>query len=168
MKKLLNNKKACKFLLAVYILALVYFVILKLYMPFEYILISRQHILESRVQGYYNVNFIPFRSIISYFNPSIGINYWNILGNTIPFVILGILSAAAGKENVKLMKVWIADMILILCFEVFQFIVCVGTFDVDDIILNGISCFIGLYLFDKLDKKRKEYGRRDVRRKYSR
>ena len=51
------------------------------------------------------------------------------------------------------MKVWIADMILILCFGVFQFIICVGTFDVDDIILNGIPCFIGLYLFDKVYKK---------------
>ena len=152
-KKLLDNKKICKAILTVYIFILIYFVIFKLYMPFEYIMFSRQNVLANRAQGYYNINLIPFHSILSYFDLSVGINYWNILGNTIPFAVLGALSGTVKKENTKLLRVWFFDILLIFLFEMIQFVICIGTFDVDDIILNGSFCYIGIVLYKWLIDK---------------
>lgn len=42
---------------------------------------------------------------------------------------------------------------LILFFEVVQFVTCVGFFDVDDIIMNGFSCLIGITFASLIIKK---------------
>ncbi|WP_455716103.1 VanZ family protein [Anaerosporobacter sp.] len=40
-------------------------------------------------------------------------------------------------------------MLLIVSFELLQLITCIGVFDIDDILLNGVSCYIGIILYCK-------------------
>lgn len=150
--KIFCNKKICKLVLSVYIGLLTYFVILKLYLPKENVIIAHDLILRNRAAGYYNINLTPFKSIRAYITPSQGINYINILGNTLPFVLLGVLTAISSNKK-SMIKLLLFNIFLILIFEILQFVTCIGVFDIDDIMLNSISCYIGIIVYVKAINK---------------
>lgn len=157
MKKILMdticNKKICKLVLFVYIGLLSYFVIFKLYLPKENVIFARELILRNRAAGYYNANLIPFKSIRAYINPTLGINYINLLGNTLPFIFLGVLTAIQKNNKTNVAKLLLFNILLIVGFEIMQFVTCVGVLDIDDIILNSISCYIGIIVYLKAKSK---------------
>ena len=94
-------------------------------------------------------NLIPFGTISSYFvrlsegsiNKAIVVT--NILGNLIAFAPLGILLPLISKEKFsKLLNFIITMVVIIFIIEIIQFITLVGSFDVDDLILNVIGSVI--------------------------
>lgn len=135
---IMKNKKLWKIIAVTYSLFLLCFVILKLQNGF----LAREHILHDRSAGYWNINLIPFQSIKEMIENK---NLTNILGNTLPFLLLGVFILLATK-NFKIIKATIKCTCLILFFEILQFVTCLGFFDIDDILVNVISCFLGILL----------------------
>ena len=94
-------------------------------------------------QGSVHYNLIPFRSVqtqIKYIT-----QWWalkNLLGNIIPFIPFGFLLPITYKKFSSAIKVLFVGLASILLIETFQFFTKLGSFDVDDIILNmiGIVC----------------------------
>ncbi len=94
------------------------------------------------------INLVPFRTIETYISDmSFGVAFINILGNIIPFIPLGFLIPMAFPSQRKIIKTMILCLFLICSIEILQLSFFLGSFDIDDIILNQISCIIGYILF---------------------
>ena len=100
------------------------------------------------VQGSINYNLIPFRSMSVQIRH---ITQWwalkNLLGNIIPFVPFGFLLPIAYRKFTSAIKVLPTGLVSILLIELFQFFTKLGSFDVDDIILNMIGIICGYLMF---------------------
>jgi glycopeptide antibiotics resistance protein len=98
----------------------------------------------------YNYNLIPFNTIKQYianrdhFNTDTWVK--NLFGNILLFIPLGILGPLL---NVRLLRptLFLESVIsLLFCVELIQLFTKVGSFDIDDIILNTFGALIGLLL----------------------
>ena len=100
------------------------------------------------MQGSINYNLIPFRSMstqIEYIT-----QWWalkNLLGNIISFIPFGFLLPITYKKFSSAISVFFTGLASILLIEIFQFITKLGSFDVDDIILNMIGIVGGYLIF---------------------
>jgi len=93
-------------------------------------------------------NFIPFKTILEYLSKSqnMRISVKNILGNIVAFAPFGfLLSLLIGRIN-KFKSIILSAFVLSLMFEIIQLLTAIGTFDVDDILLNLLGAVLG-YLF---------------------
>ncbi len=137
--------KILKILWWVYIALLFVFVVVKFKGSF-YELSNR--INSYSMQGSINYNFIPFRSISTQFKY---ITQWwalkNLLGNIIPFIPFGLLLPITYKKFSSTISVFFTGLASILLIEIFQFFTKLGSFDVDDIILNMIGIVCGYLMF---------------------
>lgn len=81
--------------------------------------------------------------------------FYNVIGNCIWFVPLGLLFPAIYKEyrDHFARTVFIGFVVSVL-IEILQFILCTGVTDIDDIIFNTIGTAVGYFLWDILDKLR--------------
>ena len=72
----------------------------------------------------------------------------NLLGNIIPFIPFGFLLPVTYKKFSSAISVFVIGLASILVIESFQFFTKLGSFDVDDIILNmtGIVCGYVIFL----------------------
>ena len=99
-------------------------------------------------QGSMNYNLIPFRSISDQISR---ITQWwalkNLLGNIIPFAPFGFLLPITYRKFNSAIKVLPIGLASILLIEIFQFFTKLGSFDVDDIILNMIGIVCGYLTF---------------------
>ena len=68
---------------------------------------------------------------------------FNLLGNTLPFMPFGYLLPKAYRNVSTLWKVLLLGLMFVLFAETGQLITNLGTFDVDDIILNMFAIFLG-------------------------
>lgn len=129
----------------VYIVLLFIFVVIKFKGSFSE--------LSDRIRSYsnpdsINYNLIPFRNIsvqISHIT-----QWWalkNLLGNIIPFVPFGFLLPVTYRKFNSAIKVLPIGIASILFIEMFQFFTKLGSFDVDDIILNMIGIICGYFMF---------------------
>lgn len=100
------------------------------------------------MQGSINYNLIPFRSMSTQIER---ITQWwalkNLLGNIIPFIPFGFLLPITYKKFSLALSVFFTGLASILLIEVFQFFTKLGSFDVDDIILNMIGIVCGYLMF---------------------
>ncbi|MFC4322057.1 VanZ family protein [Litchfieldia salsa] len=98
----------------------------------------------------YSYNLIPFSTIKNYFQyfSHYPLLTWsiNIIGNVTVFVPFGILIPLSSKRNMKLVTFIFVFLLGITTLEIMQFITRVGSFDVDDIILNTTGALIGFIL----------------------
>lgn len=94
-------------------------------------------------------NFIPFNEILRYDIGS-GIFYKNIFGNMLLFVPYGVFISKYVNLKQPVVLVIIA-FITSLSIEVIQFLIG-RVFDVDDIILNVVGCFIGFTIYNLFKK----------------
>lgn len=144
-------KKALKTILgaalAVYVLALVYILFLR----------GRGNVYDQAqpLSEYakYAVNLIPFETINGFWRAlrenriNTDIALFNIFGNIALFVPFGFLIPCLEKKLRALWKCAAVSFVVILAVETLQLIFKVGSFDVDDIILNLIGVIIGYAVY---------------------
>lgn len=93
-------------------------------------------------------NVIPFRNIgvqISHIA-----QWWalkNLLGNLLPFIPFGFLLPIAYPRIKAFFKVFLVGMFAVLFIEIFQYMTRLGSFDIDDIILNMVGVLSGYGTF---------------------
>ena len=142
------GNKNWKILFSIYILLVLNFIVIKFNGDIQHVINTIQSNMWRRDQGGLNANLVPFRTIETYISDlSFGIAFRNILGNIIPFIPMGFLIPMAFSSQRNIIKTMISCFLLILSVETLQLILFLGSFDIDDIILNLISCFIGFILF---------------------
>jgi glycopeptide antibiotics resistance protein len=103
---------------------------------------------HERVRHY---NLIPFKTIDLYLYAFDKVNliiiFNNLLGNVLVFMPLGFFLALLFE---KLRRVTLITLISFLCtgaVEITQFVFMVGSFDVDDLILNTLGGVVGYLVF---------------------
>lgn len=101
-----------------------------------------------------SVNVIPFRTIMEYFT-SDAIEFdrmlANIGGNIAIFIPLGMFAAfMAGRKPLRLQVLWL--LAISFSLEVIQYILALGSSDIDDILLNVTGGIIGIGVVVQLRK----------------
>lgn len=103
--------------------------------------------------GSINYNLVPFRSMhtqIKYIT-----QWWalkNLLGNIIPFIPFGFLLPITYRKLNSAIKVFSIGLATILLIEIFQYFTWLGSFDVDDIILNMIGIVCGYCMISLINR----------------
>nr|WP_229522133.1 VanZ family protein [Paenibacillus monticola] len=92
-------------------------------------------------------NYIPFKEIIKEIH-SLSISHpflsTNLIGNILIFIPLGLfIPLLFTSRGASFVKIFMLPLLLSLCFEVTQLLLCIGTFDVDDLILNTAGGIVG-------------------------
>ncbi len=91
-------------------------------------------------------NFIPFKTIIYYLflaDINFNIRVDNLFGNVMGFFPFGFVLPLLSKRFLRMNKVAAATFGLSLTFELLQLIFKIGSFDVDDLILNTLGGLLG-------------------------
>ncbi len=101
--------------------------------------------------GMRRVNLIPFKTILNYvdeevyYTPMILFN--NLAGNVLVFMPLGFFLPLFFKKMRHPGPLILVSFCCTLLVESTQFILAVGTFDVDDLMLNTLGGWVGLLCF---------------------
>lgn len=100
------------------------------------------------------INLVPFKTIIKFLSSgssiSLRVIIVNLLGNIIIFVPLGFYIKAFMKKNIP---TFLVTFFIPIIIEASQYLLAVGISDIDDVILNVIGEWLGvyiLYLFNKI------------------
>lgn len=105
----------------------------------------------SHVAGQYRYNIIPFKEIIRFvkYRKSVGFHVFaiNVIGNVLAFVPYGFFRPIIGMRKYNFLRTIVWGFLTSLAIEVSQLLVFVGSFDVDDLILNTFGTVIGFLLF---------------------
>ena len=117
------------------------------------------------VQGGYwdelsqNINLVPFRTIGGYmdrlYNSAGRLNHQaviNLGGNVIMFIPLGFLLPFVSDRAKKLKNCFVMTFVVILSVELLQFATLLGSFDIDDLLLNMIGIFMGWMAYIKIHR----------------
>jgi glycopeptide antibiotics resistance protein len=93
-------------------------------------------------------NYVPFKTIVPYLmaQPTWIVAIYNIGGNIVSFIPLGVFVPVLSRHPPMLKRVLIFAFLLSLAFEVTQVLLHAGIFDVDDIMLNILGAVVG-YVF---------------------
>ena len=101
-------------------------------------------------EGPLQYNLEPLRTVKLYFNLDNGVSYTgrlvNLAGNVAVFIPFGVLFPLLLRKFRSLfhLTLWAVPGILLL--ETFQMLLRVGSFDVDDLLLNLVGVWIGYLL----------------------
>lgn len=146
-------KRVIKILFGIYILFLIYVLFLngirtgKIGIA-EYGVMSKEHLQMC--------NFIPLRTVINYIvllrqnNINIDIVVKNLIGNFILFVPMSFFAQILFRE--KIVSYSVKLLLLILLVEIIQYITCLGSLDVDDIILNMAGSVFSYIILERIVK----------------
>ena len=110
---------------------------------------------DRNIMIHYKYDLIPFWSYIAIVKGQQHLLYLNLM-NILMFVPLGCMIRFVCRE-IKLSYIAFFAGILSLCIEAIQLVTKRGTFEFDDIIHNVIGCMIGIYIYNRLAIKYKEY-----------
>ena len=106
----------------------------------------------------YRYNLIPFREIKRFwiYREKLGmISFLNLAGNVIGFIPFGFIMPILGKKRLKAVIVITSGFLCSLWVECMQLILKVGSFDVDDILLNTLGVVAGYIIFFVSNKIRR-------------
>ncbi|WP_336785563.1 VanZ family protein [Paenibacillus sp. MMO-177] len=96
----------------------------------------------------YNYNIVPFHTIKSliYHRHAYNTDAWvkNLFGNIVLFIPLGVCLPILSRRLFRAVRCLAAIILLLFLVEIIQLVTKVGSFDIDDIILNAIGAGIGL------------------------
>lgn len=116
------------------------------------LVMQRPSLIESRIQS---ANFIPFYTIRSSLSTHMGPSQWfNLYGNVLIFIPTGVI-IGLWKNKQRIATAALFSFLLSLMLESMQLMLLMGSFDVDDLILNTCggtigACFVSLlYLLRK-------------------
>ena len=103
------------------------------------------------------ISIIPFKSIYDMVisNTSIERMIENVLGNVILFIPFGILFPIIFEKKQK--EVLCTAIVFSLLIEIIQFILALGSTDIDDLIFNAAGAYIGHTISDKTKRQFKSY-----------
>lgn len=117
---------------------------------FMYLLIMIWEVFIGPYRSYSSVrryNLYPFKTIFDYFmnniQYSLHVLFINLAANIITFIPLGFFLSLLFKRFNTIVEVSVASILIITVAESLQFVLNVGVFDVDDIILNTLGCIMG-------------------------
>lgn len=98
----------------------------------------------------YAYNLVPFDTIERYvvYRDRFNFDTWfkNLFGNVVLFIPIGAFLPLFDKRNRSGLRMVTVCVALIGCIELAQMLLRVGSFDIDDIILNTAGAWIGLML----------------------
>lgn len=86
----------------------------------------------------------------------------NLLGNVVGFVPFGFILPVIFNNARNGLLIVISGFTLSLCVETIQLVTKVGSFDVDDLLLNTLGAFIGYLLFWICNTIRRKYHGKKV------
>ncbi len=146
-KKQVLNRLATAILFIIYIAFLFYF------------LFFSENYGRTNTAGGYRYNLVPFAEIKRYiiYHRSFKMSQVviNLLGNIVAFMPMGFFFSCF--INRKVLTVTICGALSSILVELIQLITMVGSFDVDDIILNTFGVFLGCIIYyivkRRIDKK---------------
>lgn len=99
----------------------------------------------------YRYNIIPFREILRFYmyREKLGFKVFllNILGNILAFMPFGFLVPSLSNKKYGCNKIFIFALFISTFLEILQLLLTVGSFDIDDIILNSFGAILGYSLF---------------------
>lgn len=99
----------------------------------------------------YSLNLIPFHEIKRFLTNQnkLGSNavWMNIAGNVAAFIPFGLFIIPVMGRNIGFLEAAIMTFDISLCVELIQLVTKVGSFDVDDLILNTIGGLIGAGIY---------------------
>jgi len=107
-----------------------------------------------------HINIVPFETIIRYVrallyshSPSLMRHaVINLLGNIIMFIPLGAFIPFSRKAFRRFFSTMLVTLLTLLIIETIQLFALVGSFDIDDLILNLIGSAIGYFIFYYINK----------------
>lgn len=133
-------KKAGAVLFVLYIVALIYF-----------LFFAEQYGRADAAAHFYRYNLIPFREIKRFwiYRETVGIEAMliNIGGNVAGFIPFGLFLPLLSKNTRSFMFIMLSGLAVSLSVEIIQLVSRVGSFDVDDLILNTVGAIIGYVVF---------------------
>lgn len=88
----------------------------------------------------------------------------NLVGNVVGFVPFGLILPIVCPRADSFFRVFLLSLDFSLCVEFIQLIFRVGSFDVDDLILNTLGGILGYFLYRLCDNVRIKINRRLSRR----
>lgn len=131
-----------------YCIILFIFVVLKFNGDISSIVDRIRVISENRVLGIWNINITPLQSTSYYFRHITNLYaFYNIAGNIVLFIPFGFLVSLVCIKKIDFFKTMLVCISTIIFIEIFQFILMIGFFDIDDIILNTLGCLSGFVVF---------------------
>jgi glycopeptide antibiotics resistance protein len=100
--------------------------------------------------GIRRYNIYPLKTITDYLANSerynFNILFINLAGNIITFIPLGFFISILFKRFNNTRAIIMFSIVITIIIEAMQFILNVGVFDIDDIILNIVGCTLGYVL----------------------
>ena len=109
-------------------------------------------------QGNYRYNLVPFREIERFWNyrKELGIHsFFNLAGNILGFMPAGFFIPMLWEERKSVLFTICVTFQMSLLVEVLQLLFRVGSFDVDDLILNTLGGMLGCLLLKQAERWRK-------------
>jgi glycopeptide antibiotics resistance protein len=98
----------------------------------------------------YSYNLVPFFTIKKYiiYHDHFNFDTWfkNLFGNIVLFIPIGLFLPLFNKKYRHVLALAAASILLITIVELTQMLTRVGSFDIDDIILNTFGALIGLLI----------------------
>lgn len=108
-------------------------------------------IMGRQVSDEYHLNLIPFKEIKRFCN---GINklgkhvvWMNVAGNIAAFIPFGLFVMPVSGRKINFAETVMLTFDVSICVEIIQLVTRVGSFDVDDLILNTIGGVIGASMY---------------------
>lgn len=144
--------KGDKFKIILYLVFLAYLAVLVKLVFFKYPLPMTLEALRGNGPDF-QANLAPGRTIMIYLRgaPTTRIAAQNILGNILLFMPLGLLLPLLKPGISKWVRIALAAAVLALVLELLQARLGLGSFDIDDIILNTLGAALGCALFRMLN-----------------
>ena len=100
----------------------------------------------------YRYNLIMFQEIMRYYNLGMRTGNWilfvlNVIGNIVVFMPIGMFLPSLFTRCRNIFLTMIVSLEISLCVEVVQLITKVGSFDVDDLLLNTLGGICGYIVY---------------------
>lgn len=112
----------------------------------------------------YHYNLIPFKEISRFivYRKSLGFVavFCNLAGNILIFMPFGFLLPVMMRRFCTFFRVLLAGILFSICVETIQLFTQVGSFDVDDVMLNSIGTAVGFLVYWLMLKKHRSSMRR--------
>lgn len=117
---------------------------------------------EVHTGGPLQYNLVPLRTVSLYFNLDNGLSLINrlvnLLGNVVVFIPFGFLWPLVKTPSISWLRISLYAVPCILLLECLQMLLHVGSFDIDDLLLNMLGVWIGYGLFRVISFKSNKEG----------